>query len=97
MTELMPWKSRTRPNWSTKCPESTWIEVRGGELEKEGEEVEEEALEEVVEEVDEIKAKAMQDKRRPNISQLQPRLPLPGGLRIHNCHCHWRECRILLS
>ena len=59
MTELMPWKSRTRPNSSTKWPESTWIEERGGEAE----------VEEVVEE---IKAKTMQGKRRPNISQAVP-------------------------
>ena len=58
MTELMPWKSRTRPNSSTKWPESTWIEVRGGEAE-----------EEVEEAMEEIKAKTMQGKRRPNISQ----------------------------
>ena len=61
MTELMPWKSRTRPNSSTKWPESTWIEVRGGEAEEE--------VEEVVVVVEEIKAKTMQGKRRPNISQ----------------------------
>ena len=87
MTELIPWKSRTRPNSSTKWPESTWIEVRGGEVE--------------VEVVEEIEAKTMEDKRRANISQLQPELcPCQGSLRIHNClwrsiwrvkdqPCHW--------
>jgi len=47
MTELMPWKSRTRPNSSTKWPESTWIEVRGSKVEKGVEEEVEEEAEEV--------------------------------------------------
>ena len=57
MTELIPWKSRTRPNSSTKWPESTWIEVRGGEVEE-------------AEVVEEIETKTMEEKRRANIFQL---------------------------
>ena len=56
------------------------MEVRGGEVE-EVEVVEEEEV------VEEIEAKTMEDKRRANISLLQPELcPLQASLRIHNCH-----------
>jgi len=46
------------------------MEVRGGEVEEEEEEVE----------VEEIEAKTMEDDRRANISQLQPKLPFAGKL-----------------